>query len=99
MGFLLSSEVPFKPISVVKHNLVWMWVSAYPHVIKQLANPGRRFFYVIIITARNLIEVVSWHFHDIELACGRVDCRHAGQTNIIPNHSATQMILSHRISI
>ena len=93
------SEVLFKLISFIKNGFAWTRVPAYPCFVKQLAKPGRLFIYVLIFTAHNLIEVKRRHLNDIEPDCGRVDHSHAGQTNIIPNDSATCMMLYCRLAI
>ena len=83
----------------VKHDFAWTRVSAYPCVVKQLANPVRWFIYVLIITGRNLIEFVPRYFNDFEPACGGVDHCHAGQTNIITSDSAAWLLLYYKIAI
>ena len=93
------SEVSFKLRYIVKNNFFWTRVSAYPCVVKQLANPGRLFNHVYIITASNLIEGVRPYFKNLKPACGGVDHLHAGQTNNIPNDSAAWVLLSYRLSI
>ena len=89
----------FKLRSVVKHEFMWMRVYPKTGVVKELANTCRLFIYVLIITARNLIEVVCWYIDNFEPACGGVDCLHAGETNIIFNDITFQLMLSYRITI
>ena len=74
-GFLTVVKTGLLPKSFTKG--VKSCLNSYPGSFKQLANPGRIFIYVLIITARNLIEVVRQYFKDFEPACGEVDHRHA----------------------
>ena len=64
-----------------------------------MANPGRWFKYLFIVTVHNLIEVLRWYFNDHEPACGEVDYCPLGQTNIISNDSAARLMLSYRLFI
>ena len=93
------SEFLFKIRYVVKHDFTWTWLSAQTFVVAQLANPGRLFIYVFIITSRNLIKVLCQYFNNIEPACGGVNHRREGQTNIIPNYSAICLVFSARLAI
>ena len=68
-------------------------------VVKQLDNTGRWFIYVLIITARNLIEFVGRYFDDLEPTSTGVNHHHAGETNIIFNDSADCLLLSYILAI
>ena len=83
----------------VKHDFAWTRVSAKSRDVKKLANPVRWLIYVLIITACNLIEVVSWYLKNLKPYCGGVDHDHAGDTNIIPNYELDRLMLSYRITI
>ena len=64
-----------------------------------MAETGRLFIYVLIITSLNLIKVVRPYLNYLETACGGVDHCHAGKTNIIINDSTARLLLSYRLTI
>ena len=76
-----------------------MWVSAYPCIIKQLAYSGILFINVLSITVFNLLEVIYQQFDNFKPTRDGFDHRHAYQTNIIINDSATRMLLSYGLTI
>ena len=93
------SEVSFLTQIRCQTLLSWTRVSAYPCVVKQLANPGRWFTCVFIVTGHSAIEVLRRYFNGIEPACGRVNNCPSGQTKIITNDSDACLMLSYRLTI
>ena len=82
-----------------KHNLEWTRVYSKPCVVQKMAYRGRWFIYLLIITAHNLIDVIPKYFVNFNLTRGRVNHIHAGETNIILNDSASQMLFHYRLII
>ena len=69
-----------------------MRVSSKTGVSKQLANHGRLFFYVLIITACNLIKVIRRYFEDIEPTHSGADNSYAGGTKLIINDISARLM-------